>query len=534
MAGEIFIARQDTSESIKSDTENILNKVSKKANNTLIREYTAGEDLEVGNVVELFNRTVIKSKLKSYTHNDTPVKCDYNSIFFRVGVNQILKLNKYNAQILTINGTSISLGTKIDLSNTNNGSPLSVQKMDDNTFLLVFYSSNGSFFRILNLNNGMITLGNSVSIDAKERFSIGKMNSTKAIVIYRKTSEDHTVYGRVVDINNGTITLGVETSILADSSIPDPEEICLCKDNKFLLYCFKDIVAIAVNNLSINVLDRKGFETMYDTTISKLDDNKYIVCGDSGFNNATGCSQIIKLSGSSIVMGTRVQYQYGYQPKTVVLNEEKALLISSDNLKQAYCRILKVNDMTIECGNYTLLTDYCFYFDVYKLDANRILYYGLRQYSAAFEARMIVIKRDNTIATTKQEYSNKEEANLFPNITPIDGNRILTIRQKESSSDSQYIKVLSCNDTTFAKETIEVNNPILGIVTADARKGTNASILLRGAYDFNNLSFEENCRLNNVNGKLKPSYIDGITPYAVALDEHTIEILSPYSRENTI
>ncbi|EHN17011.1 hypothetical protein [Clostridium sporogenes] len=531
MAGEIFIARQDTLENVKYDTENILNKVSKKANNTLIREYTAGEDLEVGNVVELFNRTVIKSKLKSYTHNDTPVKCDYNSIFFRVGVNQILKLNKYNAQILTINSTNIFLGTKIEFTNTTSDYTLLAQKMDDSTFLLIFYSFKGSFLRILNLNNGTITLGNTVSIDAKERFSIGKMNNTKAIVTYIKTSEDRNVYGRVVDISNGIITLGIETTILVTGSIPN---ICLCNNDKFLLRFSNDIVAIAVNNLSINILDRKSFETMYDTTISKLDDNKYIVSGDSGFNNATGYSQVIKLSGSSIVMGTRVQYQYGYQPKIVVLNEEKALLISSDNLKQAYCRILKVNDMTIECGNYTLLTEYCFYFDVYKLDANRILYYGFRNYSSVFEARMIVIKKDNTIATTKQEYSNKEEANLFPNITPIDGNRILAIGQKESSSDSQYIKVISCDDTTFAKETIVTNNPILGIVTADARKGTTANILLRGAYDFNNLSFEENCRLNNVNGKLKPSYIDGITPYAVSLDERTIEILNPYSRENTI
>ncbi|MDU4597203.1 MAG: hypothetical protein E6Y49_04480 [Clostridium sporogenes] len=533
MAGEVFIARQDTSESIKADTESILNKVSKKANNTLIREYTAGDDLEVGNVVELFNRTVIKSKLKSYTHNDTPIKCDYPSKFFRVGVNQILKINKYNAQILTINNTSISLETKIEFTNTSSSYTLITQKMDDNTFLLVFYSSNGSFFRILNLNNGIITLGNSVSIDAKERFSIGKINNTKAIVIYRKTSEDHTVYGRVVDINNGTITLGVETSILANSPIPDPEKICLCKDNKFLLYCYEDIVAITINNLSINIIDRKSFNSLYNTKITKLDENKYIISGDGGHDSSYGYSQIIKLSGSSIVMGTRVQYQYGYQPKTVALNEEKVLIVSSDILKKGYCRILTINDMTIEYGESISFTENCFYSDVYKLDANRVLYYGLSRYSTTCEAIIIGIKRNNTITTTNQQYSN-EETHYFAAITPIDANRILAIGEKEPPSDNQYIKVLAYNDTAFTKGTIAVNNPILGIVTADARKGTTANILLRGAYDFNNLSFEENCRLNNVNGKLKPSYIDGITPYAVSLDEHTIEILNPYSRENTI
>ena len=533
MAGEVFIARQDTSESIKADTESILNKVSKKANNTLIREYTAGEDLEVGNVVELFNGTVIKSKLKSYTNNDDPVKCDYNSTFFRVGVNQILKLNKYHGQILTINNTSIYLGTKVEFTNSSSSYTLVTQKMDDNTFLLVFYSSNGSFFRILKLNNGVITLGNSVSIDAKGRFSIGKMNNTKAIVIYTKTSSENTLYGRVVDISNGTITLGEETSILASGSIPDPEEICLCKDNKFLLHCFTDIVAIAVNNLSMNVLDRKSFERMYSTQINKLDDNKFIISGDSESSNRTGYSQIIQLNGASIVIGSRVQYENGFHPKSIVLNEEKVLLFSTDNLEQGYYRILKINNMTIECGEYTSLTRNCFYFNVYRLDANRVLYYGFSNYSNTAEARIIIVKKDNTVTTTSEEYTNMKMANVYPEIIPIDENRILTIGQN-TSDEHRYVKVLAYNDTTFAKKAIAVNDPILGIVTADARKGTTANILLRGAYDFNNLSFEENCRLNNVNGKLKPSYIDGITPYAVALDEHTIEILNPYSRENTI
>lgn len=365
--------------------------------NGIIREYkvNAGANVNAGDFVEFVNKCGNGEFFTGAITYISACKLDNNRVL--VAFNDGGNSNHGTAIILTINGTTITTGTKY-----------------------VFHSAS---------MNG---------------FSAVALTDSKVLVAYSSTIGTFAI---ILTINGTTISKGAYTKLSGSSGNVYLSAVALT-DNKVLVAYNTNAVVLTISGTSISLGNEKNFSninsTNYYTSAVALTDSKVLVAYST---SSTGRAIILAIDGTTISTGTITTFSSTVTTfnSAVALTDSKVLVAYNDGGNSSYgtAVVLTINNLNITVGTPTVFrSNTTNYISVGALSETKVLvsFYG--------SAQVLTIEGTTITAGTAVIFNPSSTGGTYgsyKSIIPFSANSALVVLV----SDTGKYASLSIDDTTI-------------------------------------------------------------------------------------
>ena len=291
-----------------------------------------------GTKISVGNKTVFNNGSTNYISavalNNSQVLVAYNN-----GGNS----NYGTAVVLTINGTTINVGTETVFNNGTTAN-ISAVALSDSQVLVAYSDGGNSYYGtavVLTISGTTIRVGNKTVFDNRNTgfISAVALSNSRALIAYRHNGSPYYGTAVVLTISGTTISAGTET-VFNSGSTGYISAVAL--NNSQVLVAYSDggnsgygtAVVLTINGTTINV----GTETVFNNGSTNyisavaLNNSQVLVAYSDGGNSNYGTAVVLTVSGTTISVGNKTIFNNGnISNVSAVAVDENNVLITYRN-----------------------------------------------------------------------------------------------------------------------------------------------------------------------------------------------------------
>ena len=248
------------------------------------------------------------------------------------------------AVVLTISGTTISVGNKTVF---NNGSTndISAVALSDSQVLVAYNNGGNSYYGtavVLTVSGTTISAGTETVFNRGNTnyISAVALNNSKVLVAY--TDNGNLFYGTavVLTISGTKISVGTET-VFNSGTTSDVSAVALSNSQVLVAYTdngnssYGTAVVLTISGTTISVGTETVFNNRYTYNMSAaaLSDNQVLVAYRDNSNSNYGTAVVLTISGTTISVGNKTVFNNGSTNdiSAVALSDSQVLVAYRDN-----------------------------------------------------------------------------------------------------------------------------------------------------------------------------------------------------------